>query len=81
MLVHTEGSTSVHLVISCILSPTICWLVAMKQHITDELKFIRFDNNFCAENHFIQLADDSRMNNIALSKGIFSVSLVNSDAF
>ncbi|KAJ8043248.1 hypothetical protein HOLleu_10252 [Holothuria leucospilota] len=46
--------------------------------INDESKFVKFDDSFNPENHFIELADGSRTNSVALGKGDAHVSLVDS---
>lgn len=38
-------------------------------HINDKSKFIKFEDNFNPNEHFIQLENGSRNNNIALKKG------------
>ena len=47
--------------------------------IADESKFVRFDENFKPEKHYIELADGSRTNNIALKKGDARVTSYDSD--
>ena len=37
--------------------------------ITDKSKFINFDQNFEPGNHFVELADENRANNIVLKRG------------
>ena len=44
--------------------------------ITDESKFSKYDESFKPENHFVELADGTRCNNIALKRGDANVSLV-----
>ena len=45
-------------------------------HIVHELdKFVRFDKHFNPQNHYIELADGSRSNNVALKKGDACVQL------
>ena len=43
--------------------------------ICDKSKFIHFDENFCAENHVIELADSSRKQGIVTGKGSAKVKL------
>jgi hypothetical protein len=47
--------------------------------LRDESKFVSFDHTFDPQNHFIELADGSRANNIALKKGNAQVSIVDSN--
>ena len=47
--------------------------------ITDESKFTKFDESFQPESHFIELADGSKSNNVALKRGDVSVSMVESN--
>jgi hypothetical protein len=47
--------------------------------VTNELKFINFDKNFDPEKHFIELADGTRANNIALKRGTVKMTLKSSD--
>ena len=37
--------------------------------INDKSKFINFDPNFVSGNHFVELANDSQVNNIVLKRG------------
>ena len=43
--------------------------------INDKSKFINFDKDFDADNHYIELADGSRTNNVASGRGDASVKL------
>ena len=47
--------------------------------IADESKFVRFDESFKPEKHYLELADGSRTNNIALKKGDARVTIDDSD--
>ena len=47
--------------------------------VNDENKFFRFDENFDPAHHFIELADGSRTNNLALKKGDACVHLQDED--
>ena len=47
--------------------------------MTDESKFINFDENFNPASHFIELADGSRSNNLALKRGNACVPLLDSN--
>ena len=46
--------------------------------ITDKSKFVEFDETFKPANHFIELANGSKTNNLAQGKGTANVSLVDS---
>ena len=45
--------------------------------VTDIGKFKKFDNTFQSEKHFIELADGTRANGVALRRGDAEVNLVN----
>ena len=47
--------------------------------ITDESKFTRFDESFKPERHYIELADGTRSNNVALKRGDVSIDIVDTD--
>ena len=47
--------------------------------ITDKSKFINFDQNIEPWNHFVELADGSRANNIVLKRGNACIYLWNSN--
>ncbi|PIK39827.1 hypothetical protein BSL78_23335 [Apostichopus japonicus] len=46
--------------------------------INDESKFVRFEDNFNPSDHYIELADGSRNNNVAIKRGDAQISLVDS---
>ena len=49
-------------------------------HIVNDLsKFVSFDENFDPKKHLIELADGSKLNNIALNRGTASIALMDSD--
>ncbi|KAJ8044729.1 Copia protein [Holothuria leucospilota] len=47
--------------------------------VTDESKFESFDESFRPENHFVELADGSRSNRIALKRGDANVRIMDAD--
>ena len=51
---------------------------ATEHVITDKSKFINFDQNFEPGNHFVELADGIRMNNIVLKRDNACIHLRNS---
>ena len=46
--------------------------------VTDESKFVRYDHSFRKNNHFIELADGTRTNCVALKRGEAIVKLTDS---
>ena len=54
-------------------------MTVVQLHMTDKSRFISFNDNFNSENHFIELADGSRINSIALKKGSACISLIDSE--
>ena len=46
--------------------------------VTDESQFVRYDHSFCKNNHFIELADGTRTNCVALKRGEAIVKLTDS---
>ncbi|CAM1301865.1 Uncharacterised protein r2_g1167 [Pycnogonum litorale] len=64
------GTTGYSLLVDC---------GATSHIITDESKFIRFDDSFSPSQHFIELANGTRSNSVALKKGDASVNLVDSN--
>ena len=46
--------------------------------VSDDSKFIFLDKHFNPETHFIELADGSKANNVALKKGTVEISLCDS---
>ncbi|KAJ8034119.1 hypothetical protein HOLleu_20827 [Holothuria leucospilota] len=46
--------------------------------VNDQSKFIRFDDDFNPADHYIELVDGSRTNNVAMGKGDASITLVDS---
>ncbi len=67
-------------VTSCI-TDVRCLLVdcgATTHVLNDKDKFVSFDHTFDPAKHFIELADSSRTNNVALAKGDALVNLVDS---
>ena len=61
--------------ISCMKASLLVDCGATTHIINDESKFIRFENDFNSSVHFIELADGSRHNNIALKRGDANVVL------
>ena len=51
---------------------------AINHVITDKSKFINFDQNFESGNHFVELADGSRANNIVQKRDNAYIYLCNS---
>ncbi|PIK39142.1 hypothetical protein BSL78_24019 [Apostichopus japonicus] len=47
--------------------------------ITDLSKFVSFDNTFHPENHYMELADGTRENNVALKRGNAQVTLLSTE--
>ena len=61
--------------ISCMKASLLVDCGATTHIINDESKFIRFENDFNSSVHFIELADGSRHNDIALKRGDANVVL------
>ena len=44
-------------------------------HINDESKFIKFDNTFKPDEHYVDLAIETRSNNVALKRGDVNITI------
>ena len=44
--------------------------------INDESKFSKFDDKFAPEKHYIELADGTRSNNVALKRGDVEITIM-----
>ncbi|XP_074649045.1 uncharacterized protein LOC141904358 [Tubulanus polymorphus] len=71
--ITVDSASSVHNVNSLLVD---CG--ATSHIINDESKFVSFDKSFNADDHFIELADGSRMKNVALKRGDPRVQLTDS---
>ena len=47
--------------------------------VNDRSKFIEFDKSFNPEKHFIELADGTRTNNVAMGKGTAEIDIIDAD--
>ena len=47
--------------------------------INDESKFSKFDDKFAPEKHYIELADGTRSNNVALRRGDVEITIMDSN--